>query len=127
MSQNIEGQTITTRAPKAVEKGVKPAEWSITLADPFLGDLQDLLTKFGDEAVVEAARAQLRIKFQSAVRSLAEAGREDNEISTIMSAWKPGTPLNTGGDPVANVMKNYGNMSAEQRAQLKALLQQMQD
>lgn len=120
-----EGQTITTKAPKAVEKGKKPEGWTITLADPFLGDFEELSNKYGAEVVVEAARAQLRVKFQSAVRSLAEAGKSDEEISSTMASWKPGDKLGLGGDPQALILKNFGNMSPEQRAALIAQLSAM--
>ena len=117
-----EGQTITTRAPKAVEKGKEPEDWSISLADPFLGDLEELSAKYGAEVIAESARAQLRVKFQGAVRSLAEAGKSDDEIEATMKNWKPGDKLGLGGDPEAVILKNFGNMSPEQRAQLLAML-----
>ena len=121
----VEGQTITTRAPKAVEKEKKPEGWSISLPDPFLGSLEELGEKYGAEVVAEAARAQLRIKFQAAVRSLAEAGRSDEEITSTMASWKPGDKLGLGGDPQALILKNFGNMTPEQRAALIEQLSKM--
>lgn len=120
-----EGQTITTRAPKAEASEKKPAGWSISLPDPFLGDLDSLSEKYGAEVIAESARAQLRIKFQAAVRSLAESGKPDEEISATMATWKPGDKLGLGGDPQAVILKNFGNMSPEQRAQLIAQLSAM--
>lgn len=120
-----EGQTITTRSPKAVESGKKPEGWSISLPDPFLGSLEELAEKYGPEVVAESARAQLRVKFQAAVRSLAEAGKADEEISSTMSSWKPGDKLGLGGDPQAVILKNFGNMTPEQRAALIEQLSQM--
>lgn len=120
-----EGQTITTRSPKAVESGKKPEGWSISLPDPFLGSLEELAEKYGPEVVAESARAQLRVKFQAAVRSLAEAGKADEEISSTMSSWKPGDKLGIGGDPQAVILKNFGNMTPEQRAALIEQLSQM--
>lgn len=125
MANETEGQTITTRAPKAVESGKKPEDWSISLADPFLGSLEELSDQYGAETIADCARAQLRVKFQSAVRSLAEAGKTDDEISSTMSSWKPGDKLGLGGDPQALILKNFGNMSPEQRAALIAQLSQM--
>lgn len=121
----VEGQTITTRAPKAVEKEKKPEGWSISLPDPFLGSLEELGEKYGSEVVAEAARAQLRVKFQAAVRSLAEAGKPDEEIASTMAGWKPGDKLGLGGDPQAVILKNFGNMTPEQRAALIEQLSQM--
>lgn len=125
MDMQAEGQTITTRSPKAVEAGKKPEGWAISLPDPFLGSLEELAEKYGQEVVAESARAQLRVKFQSAVRALAEAGKEDGEISATMANWKPGDRLGLGGDPQAVILKNFGNMTAEQRAALIEQLSKM--
>lgn len=122
---DVEGQTITTRSPKAIESGKKPEDWSISLPDPFLGDLEGLSEKYGAEVVAESARAQLRVKFQAAVRSLAEAGKSDEEIASTMASWKPGDKLGLGGDPQAVILKNFGNMTPEQRAALIEQLSQM--
>ena len=122
---DVEGQTITTRSPKAIESGKKPEDWSISLPDPFLGDLEALSEKYGAEVVAESARAQLRVKFQAAVRSLAEASKSDEEIASTMASWKPGDKLGLGGDPQAVIMKNFGNMTPEQRAALIEQLSKM--
>lgn len=112
----VEGQTITTKASKDADSR------SITLPDPFLGELEELEEKYGKEVVAEAARAQLRVKFQAAVRSLLKANKSDEEISSVMASWKPGDKLGLGGDPQAMILKNFGNMTPEQRAQLIAQL-----
>lgn len=112
----VEGQTITTKASKEADSR------SITLPDPFLGELEELEEKYGKEVVAEAARAQLRVKFQAAVRSLLKANKSDEEISSVMASWKPGDKLGLGGDPQAMILKNFGNMTPEQRAQLIAQL-----
>lgn len=115
-SEIVEGQTITTKASKEADSR------SITLPDPFLGELEELEEKYGKEVVAEAARAQLRVKFQAAVRSLLRANKSDEEISSVMASWKPGDKLGLGGDPQAMILKNFGNMTPEQRAQLIAQL-----
>lgn len=115
-SEVMEGQTITTKASKDADSR------SITLPDPFLGELEELEERYGKEVVAEAARAQLRVKFQAAVRSLLRANKSDEEISSVMASWKPGDKLGLGGDPQAMILKNFGNMTPEQRAQLIAQL-----
>lgn len=112
----MEGQTITTKASKDADSR------AITLPDPFLGELEELEERYGKEVVAEAARAQLRVKFQAAVRSLLKANKSDEEISSVMASWKPGDKLGLGGDPQAMILKNFGNMTPEQRAQLIAQL-----
>lgn len=127
VNETYEGTSITTKAPKAVESGKKPEGWSISLPDPFAEkSLDELKEAFGEEPVCAAAIAQLRVKYQAAVRSLAEAGKSDEEIASTMSTWKPGDKLGLGGDPTANILKNFGNMSPEQQAQIIAQLQGMQ-
>lgn len=132
MSQNEntinEGQSITTSAPKAVTSGKKPEGWSITIPDPFLAEsLDELAERFGKEVVLTAAQQQLRVKAQSAIRSMAEAGKPDEEIIATMQTWKPGDKLGLGGDPMAVVMKNFGNMSPEQRQMLMEQLAAIQN
>lgn len=112
----MEGQTITTTAPKAVEEGKKPGGWSITIPDPFIAEsLEELAAKYGEETILTAAQQQLRVKAQAAIRSMAQAGKPDEEIVSTMETWKPGDKLGLGGDPMANIMKNFGNLSPEQR------------
>lgn len=125
MQEVMEGQTITTRAPKASSAGKKPEDWAITLPDPFLGDLDTLTAKYGSEVITAAAQQQLRIRFQAAVRALAEAGKSDEEITATMASWKPGDRLGLGGDPKATILKNFGNMTPEQKAELIRQLSEM--
>ena len=119
----VEGQTITTRAPKAVEKG---EGWSITLPDPFSDlSLADLIERYSEDVVRSMAASQLRVRFQAAVRTLAEANKSDDEIRETMKSWKPGDRL-TSGDPQTVIMRNFGNMTPEQRAALISQLTAMQ-
>lgn len=126
--ENEQDLFISTKAPKAVEKGVKPEGWEISLPDPY-GDkaLSELAVEYGEDKVLNAAVSSFRIKFQSAVRSLAEAGKTDEEIRNIMSTWKPGTDLGlrTPADPKAAILKNFSSMTAEQRALIMQQLANM--
>lgn len=127
-NENMEGQTITTSAPKAVANGKKPEGWSLTIADPFVAEtLDELAEKYGQEVILTAAQQQLRVKAQSAIRAMAEAGKPDEEIIATMQTWKPGDKLGLGGDPMAVVMKNFGNMSPEQRQMLMEQLAAIQN
>lgn len=128
-NENItEGQSITTSAPKAVANGKKPEGWSLTISDPFLAEsVDELVEKYGPEVVLTAAQQQLRVKAQAAIRSMAEAGIEDEEIINRMASWKPGDKLGLGGDPVAATLKNFGNMSPEQREALIAQLMEIKN
>lgn len=134
LEQGMEGQTITTRAPKA-EKGdpskgkmpTKPEGWVITLPDPFSGlTLEELCAKYGEDKIRELAVAQAIVKFQGAIRTMAEQGRPDEEIAEVMSGWKPGDKVGEGRmSPEQQIVKNFGNMTPEQRAELIAKLSAM--
>lgn len=132
--EGMEGMTITTRAPKAEkgdpEKGIQPTKpegWSITLPDPTAGlSLDELIAKYGEEKIKELAVAQFIVKFQAAIRTMAQQGRDDAEIAQVMAEWKP-------GDKIAEekltaeqkILKNFGNMTPEQKAELMAKLAAM--
>lgn len=117
--------TITTKAPKAVAKGEKPEGWEITLENPFAGKtLAELSSVYGEERVLNYAVAQFTVRFQSAVRSLACAGTSDEEIAAKMATWKPGDKL-VQGTSIDSIVKNFGNMTPEQQAQLFAKLEAM--
>lgn len=116
----MEGQTITTKFND--EDGSSRV---IVLQDPFAGkDYASLCEVYGEDQVLESAVAQLRVKFQASVRGMMKAGKDDDAISSEMASWKPGQRANFGADPKAVIMRNFGNLTPEQRAQLIALLQQ---
>lgn len=116
--------TITTKAPKAVAAGAKPAGWSITLENPFASkSLKELMDIYGEERILNYAVAQLTVRFQAGVRSLAKAGTPDAEIAEKMAGWKPGDKLVQNGTSIDSIVKNFGNMTPEQQAQLFAKLE----
>ena len=128
--QNDEGAasktTIFTRAPKAVASGAKPADWIIELPHGLPEELTELVEKLTEPVVYQLACAQYVIAFQSAVRRLAEAGKTDDEIASVMQTWKPGERLGIGGDPIQRTLANFGNLTREQQAELMAKLSAMQ-
>lgn len=124
-AEGFEGNTISTRAPKAVEKGKKPAGWVLTLPNPVSEmTLEDMLAEFGEAKVMELAKASYATKFQAAVRTMAEQGRPDEEIERFMvSEWKPGVKIQEVKlTPEEAILKNFGNMSPEQQAKLIDIL-----
>lgn len=115
--------TISTKAPKAVQKGTKPEGWEITLPNPYAGkSLEQLAEAYGTERVANYAVAQLTVRFQSAVRSLAVAGKSDEEIAKTMETWKPGDRLSSGMS-MESIVRSFDSMTPEQQAQLFAMLQ----
>lgn len=118
--------TVFTRAPKAVSSGKKPEGWIIELEHGLPEDLDGLVEKLTETVVYQLACAQYIIGFQNAVRSLAKAGKTDEEIRNVMSTWKPGERLGLGGDPIQRTLANFGNLNKEQQAELMAKLASMQ-
>lgn len=119
---SIEEGSIVTKSPKAVENGLKPADWQSVLPDPFIEkSLDELCQVYGESCVVELFRSAARVRFQSAVRTLAEQGKSDQEIADTMASWKPGDKLSSGTS-TTNIVKHFANMSPEQQAELIAML-----
>lgn len=119
---------ITTSAPsKAIQSGAKPDGWKITLPNPFYGlTLEQLCERIGQDRVLDYALQKLVISFQAAVRAAAEKGMPDEEIATKMANWQPGQRLG-GGVTSFDIIKNFGNMSKEQKDALLARLNSMLD
>lgn len=140
MSQEFEneleesGSTFTTKAPKAVNgdskrgilPGTKPEGWEITLPNPvFSLNLDELAAKMGPEKLLAMAKAMWVIKAQAAIRAMAEAGISDEEISIKMQSWNPGDRLTEKLSPEQAILKNFGNMTPEQKARVMASLEQI--
>lgn len=127
----FEGETITTSAPQAIsgneKRGIapltKPEGWSITLPNPVAGKtLDEVVALYGEDKVLELFNGKLIIDFQGAVRGMAERGRSDDEIREVMANWKPGQKVNTPVSPQQAILKNFGSMTPEQKAELIAQL-----
>lgn len=112
---NIEDGSIVTKSPKAVEKGLKPEDWQIALPDPFVNkSLEELQATYGETTVIELFCSAARVRFQSAVRTLAEQGKSDEEITSTMQSWKPGDKI-AGGVSTQSMLKHFANLSPEQQ------------
>ena len=104
--------TIKTKAPKAVNKGGKPANWEIELSHNIADHLAGLIEQFGAQAVYDAAFSSLVIKFQAEVRRLAEAGIADEEIQKTMRLW------GLGQKPLTRFFTQFNSLSKEQQTEL---------
>ena len=57
---------------------------------PFGKDLQDAVSRFGEEVVFTNYRAQAKIKLQSLMRSFIIAGKD---VANLLATWKPGIQM----------------------------------
>lgn len=105
---------IITKAPKL--------ERSLEVMYDMPDTVEGLVEKFGAEAVVAGAAANIKIDFQAAVRRQMEANKTDEEIVSVMGTWKPGDKLSLPTDPVARIRNSWGVLTEDQKAALMAEL-----
>lgn len=91
----------------------------MSFVDPFTGKtLKELIDSYTEDVILGAVMSELRTKFQTAVRGMAEAGRSDEEIAQAMLTWKPGERVRTAATPQASILKNWGSLTPEQQAEI---------
>lgn len=81
-----------------------------------LGDtLQDAIEKFGEEVVFTNFVSQAKIRAQAIMRDLLTDGKSDEDISTFMASWKPGSTRERIVDPKAAFLKKFDGMTKEEQ------------
>jgi len=98
---------VNVKAPKADGR-------SITVTADIPEGLQELVDKYGEPVVVDAAVRSLKIQFQAYIRALLEAGTPDDEIEAKAAEWVPGTKR----DSFAGTLAKVKSLSPEKRAAL---------
>lgn len=111
-------KVITASAPKKLN-----SDRQVSIVYDFGDDLDAASEKFGSDVVMSNFVSKATITAQAAIRRFIEAGLSDEEIQDKMSSWKPGVALDRTIDPVAALMGKFGNMSADEQAELLAKLQ----
>ena len=91
---------------------------SVTMEYDFGANLEEMKEKFGEDVTFSNARRAMTITAQAAMRRMILAGKSDEEIQEKMSLWKPGVALERTSDPVASLMKSWGKMTEEQKAEI---------
>lgn len=89
-----------------------------TINYDFGSNLQEMTEKFGEDVVYSNAKRAMTITAQGAMRRMLVAGKSQEEIQEKMSLWKPGVALERTVDPVASLMRSWGSMSDEQKAEI---------
>lgn len=93
-----------------------------TIIYDFGTDLDEMVKKFDKQTAFTNARANMKIVAQAAMRRLIQAGKTQDEITSIMKSWKPGVTLERTVDPKAAILAQWKNYSPEEKAAFLAEL-----
>jgi len=113
--------SIEINAKKKIGDEVKTA----SIVYDFGKDLAEMVKKFGEDVTFTNARGSMKITAQSAMRRYIENGKTQEEITTLMAAWKPGVAIERTVDPVAMLQSKWGSMTEEEKADVLKRLKQM--
>jgi len=89
-----------------------------TIVVDFGEKLADMVAKFGEDVVFTNARGSFVITAQAAIRRYIEAGKSQEEISSLMASWKPGVALARTVDPVASLVSQWSSYSPEKQQEI---------
>jgi len=79
-------------------------------------NVQDAISRFGEEVVFSNYIANVKIGVQSGIRRYLEAGLSQEEIQSKFENYKPGVTMDRVVDPVAAMAAKLSKMSPEERA-----------
>lgn len=110
----------------AIEVTANKGQKSLTVNYDFGDNLQDAVTKFGEDVVFSNMQQSMKISLQALIRRGFDKGVTDEEIAAQAAGWKPGVAAQRTADPVAAIMAKWQGIPAEKRAELlKQLKSQM--
>lgn len=90
-----------------------------------LGDnVQDAITRFGEEVVFSNYIANVKIGVQSGIRRYLEAGLDQDAIQAKFGDFKPGVTLDRVVDPIAALAAKFAKMTPEEQAEAFAKLKE---
>lgn len=92
------------------------------------GSASEMIEMFNDGVVHDLAIRSAKIKAQSQIRSLLEAGKSQEEIAKEFVSFDPSASRRpTPKDPVQAILSGFGNLDPEKREEvLKSLRESMQ-
>lgn len=89
----------------------------------FGDDLDQAVANCGAEAVFSNYKANATVALQGILRAKLKAGHSNEQIQSLVSAWKPGTVLaKTAVDPEQAVKSAFASWSPEKKAAFLATL-----
>jgi hypothetical protein len=90
-------------------------------------NVQDAISRFGEEVVFSNYIANVKISVQSGIRRYLEAGLSQEDIQAKFDAFKPGVTMDRVVDPIAAMAAKLSKMTSEEReaafAALKAKIE----
>lgn len=86
--------------------------------------LAEAVSLFGEEVVFDYFTANATVRLQAFVRTRIEARKSEEEIQEEANGWKPGVVQRSSKDPKESIVKDFAKLSAAQRAELLASLQE---
>ncbi len=89
----------------------------------FGDDLDDAVSRFGEDVVFGKFRQQAVIDLQSVIRSCLTRSMDEEATQAEIDAWKPGVKRSVTRDPKAALLAAYAKLSPEEREAIKAELE----
>ena len=103
MAENTGIEMVTAKDTQTATEG--------TIEYNFGSSLSEMIEKYGEDAVYNAAKAQVKVGLQAAMRRALAAGRPVEDLAD----WKPGMIFREDQNPVNTIMKNFAKLSPEER------------
>ena len=111
-------EVISAKAPKK--------DRSASIEFNFGADVKEMCSLFGEAVVLSAAKAQMTVGAQAAIRRLIEADVSDADIKERMKAYKPGVVSRVGGGKAITAdaaVAYFENLSPEAQTEMMNKLQ----
>lgn len=88
----------------------------------FGADLAEAVEKFGEAVVFTSFKSKAVITAQAAIRRYMEAGKNQDEIATLMASWKPGVAIERQIDTTAAFLANWDKLDPEKQQEILSQL-----
>jgi hypothetical protein len=99
-------------------KEINGVEKAAAVAYDFGATLDEAVAKFGAEVVFTNFKRTAVITAQAVIRRMLEGGKSEEEVATVMGAWKPGVALERTIDPVATLVGKWDSYSPEEQNEI---------
>jgi len=108
-----------------IDVTAKKGEISVTVPYDFGANLQDMVSKFGEEVVFTNARQSMKITLQALIRRGIETGQPEDSIKAQAQAWIPGVQQERKSDPISLITQKWGQLSEADRKEMLKKLKEM--
>jgi hypothetical protein len=121
----VEASTPADKVPYEIELP-EDAEGRVSASFNFpIGkDLQEDIEMYGAETIRDLWLRQAVVKGQSAIRRELQNGTHPGDIPEQLSGWRPDITHTTTKDPKTSIKQEFKKLSAEERAEILAMLEE---